>query len=282
MIRVKVPATSANLCIGFDAIGISLSLYNEFEFESSITDDVSSFDERFQKNNLVLESYRYYFKRNNINYIPVKIKMVTENIPTSRGLGSSATCIVAGLMAARYFAKDFECCENVEKLAIELEGHPDNVIPAIMGGLVCSFKNDEYEFVKYNPSDELIYYALIPDFELETRVSRRVLPESYNREDVINNISRICNLPYAFINGDISLIKKLFVDKIHEPYRYELINNALKVKEYFEKDEVALAISGAGPTLLAISKKELSLEELHGFKIIKLNVDKKGVTVYEV
>ena len=285
MIRIKVPATSANLSVGFDTLGISFELYNEFEFVKSKEDDVSSFPKEYQSNNLILSAYKAYFDKYDLEYIPVKIKEVNIDIPTARGLGSSATCIVAGVMAAHVLSGQKMPSEAVKDLVIELEGHPDNVIPALLGGLIASFEVDgKYECIKYEVNANLNFYALIPDFELKTSESRSVLPNVYSRKDIISNLGRIANLPYAFKVGDVSLLKKIFNDKIHEPYRYEIIKDANKVKEFFKDLNVALAISGAGPTILVVTDDEslITKEEYFGYKVIKLNPDSKGVEVYEI
>ena len=280
MLKIKVPATSANLSVGFDTLGLALNIYNEFSFEENNKDDVSAFASEFRVNNLVLESYKRFFEYYKLNYIPVKINPLKIEIPSSRGLGSSASCIVAGVMGANLISgsslKPFELLD----LCAKIEGHPDNVLPALVGGLCAAFKLDsEYYFKKYIPSNKLKIYSLIPPFELKTELSRSVLPNMYSRSDVVSNLSRIVNLPAAFIEGDIKLIRAIFDDKIHEPYRYKLIEHSLDVKAYFK--DCAVAISGAGSSLLVISDKDIELEEIYGFKITKVLVDNDGVKIDE-
>lgn len=280
MLKIRVPATSANLSVGFDTLGIALNIYNEFAFERSSFDDVNAFDSAFRANNLVLISYKRFFEYYNIKYVPVKITPLRIDIPSSRGLGSSASCIVAGVMGANILSGLNLKKEELLDLCASIEGHPDNVLPALIGGLCAAFKAQEkYYFKKYIPSSNLQFYSLIPPFELKTELSRSVLPKMYSRSDVVANLSRIVNLPIAFIDGDLKLLKVIFDDKIHEPYRYKLIDHSLDVKAYFK--DYAVAISGAGSSLLVIGNKDIELKEIYEFKIVKVTVDNNGVEIYE-
>ncbi len=281
MIRIDVPATSANLCVGFDTLGIAFNLYNSFTFEKNFMDDVSSFAKEYQDNNMVLEAYRSFFDEYNLKYIPVKIKLINQEIPSERGLGSSATCIVAGVMAANIISKSNFSKADLLEICAKIEGHPDNVLPALIGGLCAAIKGDDkHYFVKYNISKKLNFYSLIPDFALKTSVSRAVLPSSYSRSDVVHNLSRIVNLPYAFENGDMELIKAVMNDKIHEPYRLELIKNAKAVKDHFKNGTVC--ISGAGSCLLLITDCDIKENKIYDFEIKKVEVDLEGVRAYEI
>lgn len=280
MLKIRVPATSANLSVGFDTLGIALNIYNEFGFEKSSFDDVNAFAIEFRANNLVLISYKRFFEYYKVEYIPVKILPLRIDIPSSRGLGSSASCIVAGVMAANILSGLNLKKEELLDLCASIEGHPDNVLPALVGGLCAAFKaHGKYYFKKYIPSSRLKFYSLIPPFELKTELSRSVLPKMYNRSDVVANLSRIVNLPSAFIDGDMKLIKVIFDDKIHEPYRYKLICHSLDVKAYFK--DYAVAISGAGSSLLVIGTKDIEINKIYDFKIVKVTVDNNGVEIYE-
>ena len=279
MLRIKVPATSANLCIGFDTLGIAFNIYNTFGFERAIVDDVSAFDKNFKNNNLVLESYSKFYEYYNIEYIPVKITPICIGVPESRGLGSSATCIVAGVCAANIISGLNLSKEELLDICASIEGHPDNVLPALIGGLCAAFKADKYYFKKYNVSSKLNFYSLVPNFKLQTEKSRSVLPKCYSRDDVVHNLSRIVHLPDAFSEGNLTLIKAIFNDRIHEPYRYDLIPNSQEVKEYFK--DCALAISGAGSSLLLICDKLIVLKEIYGFKVINVLVDSVGCEIDE-
>ncbi|MCR5786598.1 MAG: homoserine kinase, partial [Acholeplasmatales bacterium] len=233
MIKIKVPATSANFCIGFDTLGVALNLYNEFSFETSTEDKLLGFDKAYNnESNLVLISYKRFFSEFNIDYIPVTISLLKEQVPPSRGLGSSATCIVAGIMAANILSNANIDSDALLSLMTLIEGHPDNVAPAYLGGFVASINNNgDIITNRYNVSDKLVFNVLVPDFKLSTLSARQALPNQYSREDVVSNISKIINLPRAIETANFKLLKVLLNDKIHEPYRFKLIDKALKIKE---------------------------------------------------
>lgn len=281
MIKVKTPASTANLSVGFDALGMALNIYNEYLFEISDCDDLSSFDIKYQKDNLILKSYQYVFNKFKKEYIPVKISLARNDVPTSRGLGSSSCCIVAGVLAANHILNLNLSKEELITISSEIEGHPDNVAPTILGGLCASFSyDDKIKSVKYNISSKLKFYSLIPSFELETKVSRNVLPQEYKRSDIVSNLGRLASIPYAFECGDITLIKLCFNDKIHEPYRFKIMDNALNIKEYF--NNYPLCISGAGPSLLLITNEDIKLKEIYNFKIKEVKPDLVGAMIYEI
>ena len=148
MLKIRVPATSANLSVGFDTLGIALNIYNEFGFEKSSFDNVDAFESKFRTNNLVLKSYKRFFEYYNIKYVPVKILPFRIDIPSSRGLGSSASCIVAGVMAANILSGLNLKKEDLLDLCASIEGHPDNVLPALVGGLCAAFMAHEKYYYK--------------------------------------------------------------------------------------------------------------------------------------
>lgn len=278
MLHIKVNATSANLCVGFDTLGLALDLANDFYFEPADKFYFDGFElEYANDDNLVKTSYEYVFKLLNIKIIPVKIKIISR-IPISRGLGSSSTLIVAGIMAANYYLNNPLSKDECLKIATAIEGHPDNVAPAIFGGLVASFKDkDNIKYVKYEVSNALKFMTISPKEMLETKKAREVLPKSYQREDVVNNLSRIVNIPYAFKNGDLDLINALFNDKIHEPYRMNLIKNSYEFKNIAERQGLPFCISGSGSTMLVIYKDKINIDEfrIDDSAINLLNVGKE-------
>ncbi len=279
MIKIKVPATSANLGPGFDCLGMAFGLYNSFIFEESNEFMLEGFDIRYQNDNLALSSYLEVFKYLNIEPIKVKIIMAEQEVPTSRGLGSSATCIVAGVLAAKYFLGEKISTGTCFNIASNIEGHPDNIAPAMFGGLIASFKNDEvYEYVKYDVSKELNFNVLVPNFELSTHEARSVLPTSLTYKDIVYNTARVANIPTAFEKGNISLIIKLLSDKMHEPYRMGLIKQSAEIKKLAHELNCSFCISGAGPSLLIISDYDVSnkFNEYKNWKVYKLPVASDG------
>jgi homoserine kinase len=283
MLRIKVGATSANLCVGFDVLGLALDLYNKFGFEPSDDFKFKGFKEEYLsiKNNMVYDAYTHVFKLLNKKPIPVEISF-SGNIPVSRGLGSSSSLIVAGVFAANYFLgnpfdkdKLFDICANIE-------GHPDNVAPAVYGGLVASYKsNGSFKPNFYNVSDKLKFMAIIPPFKISTHDAREVLPKELPYKDIVNNLSRIVNLPKAFNDGNVELLKELFEDKLHEPYRGKLIKGYEDIKKICNDNGYAFAISGSGSTMLVIGYDYNIMDKLSsfGYELVKLNPG-QGVSLW--
>jgi len=284
MLRIKVEATSANLCVGFDTLGIALDIYNEFTFEKSDEFGFKGFLNEYSNvhNNLVYDSYTHIFELKGEKPVPVIIGYKGD-IPLSRGMGSSSSLIVAGVFAANYFLKNKFTKDELFSICAKIEGHPDNVAPAIYGNMVASFKyEDEYYPNIYKISDKLKFGVVIPNNHVSTEAARKVMPKEYKISDIVNNLSRIVNVPYAFTNGDLELIKKLFIDMIHEPYRKALINEYDEVKKIVENNNAVIAISGSGSTMLIISNNydyEKKLLDL-GYNFKRVNIG-SGVKVEE-
>lgn len=281
MLRIKVPATSANLCVGFDVLGLALSLFNEFTFEKSDEFSFYGFEDEFLNidNNLVYDSYKYTFEKLGMKLVPVRIGFKGE-IPVSRGLGSSSSLIVAGVFAANYFMGKPLTKNQLFDITVELEGHPDNVAPAIYGSLVASYKyEDNYYPNIYKVSKDLDFITVTPPFHLSTHEARKVLPESLSYKEIVNNTSRIVNIPRAFELGDVNMIRRLFIDSMHEPYRSKLIPTYNEIKEICDKAKVAFAISGSGSTMLIILKKDQKKATLIKNKLKKFNYDVKLLKV---
>lgn len=259
---ISVSSSSANLGPGFDAIGLALDLTNVFRFETSEKDELINFDD-YIEDNLVLKSYQHFFKSLNLNYKPIKITKLRQDIPIARGLGSSASCIVAGILAANHLFNDFLSEEEIIKLSTEIEGHSDNVTPVVLGGLAsaCTVNNLIKTFT-YPLSKKLKFVLVIPPYELSTKRAREILPKDYKKEDVIYTTAHSINLTEAYRRGDISLLKEMVEDKIHSPYRLPLIPDGETVKKFALKHDIAFAISGSGSSMLLISDKLDFLEDL--------------------
>lgn len=265
MIKIRVPATTANLGVGFDCAGLALSLYNAFTFTKGKSN--------VEPDNLILKSFNKLYEYIGKDAPEVAIE-VEASVPQARGLGSSATCIVGGLIGAREMSGEKISDYEILKLATEIEGHPDNVAPAIFGGLIVSIKNKEIIYRKFEPSKDLNFYVLIPDFELSTKKAREVLPITINLEQGVSNAARAAMLPYAYEHGDMEVIKTFMKDEFHEKYREPLIPNFKTVRDFAIKNNFASFISGAGPSILCVSKEKIKneLEELVKEFQIKFNV----------
>lgn len=265
---VKASGSSANFAVGFDIVGLAVDVFNKFTFYPSKHLKMLGFEPQFSnpKNNLVYHSFEYVFKKLNKEIPNVTIILSEENIPISRGLGSSSSCIIAGVLIAEYFArtndKDF-----LLKCMVEIEGHPDNVAPAYLGGFVASYKTEHgYRTIQYPVSNELTMIICYPDFELSTELSRSVLPKEISVSDFVYDASRIIHLPKALMDGDIIMLQELLEDKIHQPYRYPLIQDSDLFVQFAKDNNSACCISGAGPSLLFITINPKLLNNLKKIK----------------
>lgn len=282
-VEISVPCSTANLGVAFDGAGLALGLYNTFGFEMAEEDELVGFGNKGLETNLVLKAYKKLFEISGRDYVPVKITLKKCTVPSSSGLGSSATCIVAGVMAANYMLKNVFTKEQLLAVMTKIEGHPDNLAPALMGGLTFSYvSGEEVVSRKVEINKNLKFYAIIPSTAISTKSAREILPETYSREDVVHNLSRALSVEHAFKTGNVSLIKDVFDDKLHHPYRLPLISGGEEIKAILEENGFAVAISGAGPTLLAVGYK-LGVEKLIPkvasnvkWKIKSLKVSDKG------
>lgn len=273
-VSYKVPATTANLGPGFDCLGMALPIYNIVTIEETVMpstgieinvlQDVES-EELLElnnipedKNNLVYKAVEMLYNLVGQDASELKIN-IKANIPIARGLGSSAAVIVGGLLAANELL-GFPADEAaLLSIATEAEGHPDNVVPAILGGLVMSSMEEDGSVVyrKLNWSKDWYITVCVPDFELATNISRSVLPEKVPMEDASFNSRRLAMLVHAIDTKDEKLLKLALDDRLHQPYREKLIPGFKEIKEALkhEEDVLGTVISGAGPSVIIISKK---------------------------
>lgn len=289
MKKIITPATSANLCCGFDTFGLAVSLYNTFYVEKSINNDFFFNKQREDinnTNNLIFKAAKIGFDYLKRDIVPLDMR-VESDIPSTRGLGSSATCIVAGIISA-FLTCDIKVDINaVFNLASKMEGHPDNVAPCIFGMATSAFKTKEkFLYTKINLNEKYKVCAFIPDFLLSTKESRGVLPTSYKREDVVFNIQRASILPLSLERGDDELLKEALKDKIHEPYRLPLIKNYKKIKNLaIENGFIGTYLSGAGPTIMGIYSNDLDKESIIeeskklGYDANFIEIEKGGVRI---
>lgn len=282
--RVKVSASSANLGVGFDALGIGLDIYNIYEFETSNEFQLINFN-GYEDNNLLKVSYIKLFEYFGLDLIPSKITQIECNIDIARGLGSSAALIVSGIIGASLVIKDKYNKEisydELLNVATIIEGHPDNVAPALFGGLISSnVTNNHIYYHKYEVSDKLHFYLLIPNFSLETVLARSAISKEISFNDYKDNLSKAILLPLAFSEGNLGKIKDLTRNAIHEKYRYPLIKGGLKLKEELESENNVILISGAGPSLLLITdcEKEIKISN-KDFRVVKTSINNKGVEI---
>ena len=295
MVRVRVPATSANLGPAFDSLGIALTCYNEYEFSIEDKNDIvfEGVEKEFQnKNNIIFMAMKRVFDKYNFSFNGLRIKIIEQDIPISRGLGSSSSCIVAGLIGAfALMGKDVNKDEVLD-LAVEIEGHPDNVCPAIFGGLISAIMLDDKRIIynSVNVKEGIKFIALIPKFKLSTEKARAILPSEVTFNDCIYNISRVALLISVFANGNYELLEEANKDKIHQPFRSKLIKDFdIVYNKAIELGGLSCFLSGAGPTLMTIIKeednkfidkfKQFMNENNIDWDIKELIIDKQGAKV---
>ncbi len=261
MVKIKVPATSANIGPGYDTLGLALDLFNEITVEKSkgnieVFWDCENPNIPLEKNLIyiaLIETLKKYQKEDLGGIIRIK----SINIPVSRGLGSSAAAIVGGIYAANYLMDYIMTTTDIINLATAMEGHPDNVVPAILGNMVLSTVDEGdviYSVIDF-PS-ELKFNVLIPDFKLSTEKARDVLPRKYQVEDVVSNSSKLALMINFLQQKNFDKLRICLQDRIHQPYRFSLINNSMDIfSKSKELGALGEFISGAGPTLISLVKK---------------------------
>ena len=291
-VKVKVPATSANLGPGFDVAGLAVTLYNTFTFElMNVGLEITGCPKQFcNEENLTYQAFVEGAKQCGLEFKGLRIEC-SGDVPYTRGLGSSSTCIVAGIVGAYAFMDRSEDRQEILELATKIEGHPDNVAPAIFGGLTVSVMETEKVTTLNIPvKHDYRFVAFIPPFTLSTEKSRSVLPQILPRADAIKNVSHLALMVASLINGYDEGLKLGFKDRLHQPYRGDLIKGFNEIMEELEKDERVLGayLSGAGPTIMAVIKAEdtkgvVRLKEELGelikeWQVVKLELDMRGYT----
>ncbi|AFY45994.1 homoserine kinase [Nostoc sp. PCC 7524] len=260
-ITVRVPGTTANLGPGFDCIGAALTIYNQFQFtrldEGELIIHVTGAEaERVQtdESNLIYQAFVKLYQYIDQTPPPVKIE-IELGVPLARGLGSSATAIVGGLVAANKLAGSPLSQSQVMELAIAMEGHPDNVVPALLGGCRLAATSATGWAICDVPWDNsIVPVVAIPDFELSTSEARRVLPTEFSRADAIFNTAHLGLLLRGLETGKGEWLTAALQDKLHQPYRQALIPGYDAVNAAaITSGAYGMVISGAGPTLLALT-----------------------------
>ena len=262
-VKVRVPGTSANCGPGFDCLGVACTIYNELELtlleeerlDIEITGDGAEnipVDER----NIVWRSIQKLLERAGKaqEYKGAVIRM-NNGVPLSRGLGSSATAIVGGLKAANECLGNPFTNRDLLQMATEIEGHPDNVAPAIFGGFTISIvRNGKPECFSLMPKLPVKLVVTVPDFFLPTKAARAVLPAEVPMKDAVFNIGRAAMLTAALCKGNKSFLRSVFDDALHQPYRAKLIPGMYDVfKAARAAGALGASMSGAGPCLIAFT-----------------------------
>lgn len=256
MIKVTVPATSANLGIGYDTLGMAVSLYSHFTFDHADTLTITGCPEEFQnRDNMVYVAFEQALEQWGMEPFPISIDIQTE-IPVARGLGSSSTCVVAGIMGAAALTRRTVTREELVAMATALEGHPDNVAPALLGAAVCSFtpEGDLPRCLRYNVSERLRFITIIPPYEVHTSEARKVVPQEVPLSTAVWQMGRIAGLTRGLETGDTELIAAANDDRLQEPYRRKLIPDYDAIRTTcLEGGAKTIWISGSGSTLMAVT-----------------------------
>ena len=267
-VTVTVPATTANLGPGFDCLGAALTLSNQFRFsllppgaKLSIT-AIGAEAERVTTNssNLVYQAFAKVYEH--LKQVPPPIAIEIQlGVPLARGLGSSATAIVGGLVGANALAGSPLTQAEVIELAIAIEGHPDNVVPSLLGGcrLAATSVNNSWEICEIPWHRSVVPIVAIPGFELSTKKARQVLPQTYSRADAIFNVAHLGLLLRGLEMGQGDWLQAALQDRLHQPYRQTLIPGYKMVETAaLEAGAYGMVISGAGPTLLALAHQDVA------------------------
>ena len=273
-VSVKVPATTANMGPGFDCVGMALPIYNTITIEETVLPgtgieinvlaDSDSIDQLSldhipsDENSIVYKAVELLY--NSIGQTPSELKInIHSNIPVARGLGSSSSVIVGALIAANELLGRPADEVALLSIACEIEGHPDNITPAIVGGLVISSQEDDGSVVyrKLNWPSDWAVTVCVPDFELSTDIARSVLPKEVPMKDAIFNAKRLAMFVEAVHTHDSELMKLALQDRLHQPYRMKLVPGLDKIIDNLRHFDNVLGcvLSGAGSSILIISEK---------------------------
>lgn len=259
-VTITVPATSANLGPGFDCLGVALGLYNHVTFTAvphpSLTIDVTGLDAEkvpTDDKNLVYQSASRMFDR--LGKRPSGLHITQENnIPVGSGLGSSSTAVLAGLLGANALVDGQLSQADILTIATAEEGHPDNVAPALLGGLVLGVMEGDQVHIEPLPIAPQQVVIVTPDFELLTHDARAALPTQISRQDAIFNASRLPLLVRALETAAYPQLTLAMQDRLHQPYRLPLIPGMAEAfTAAYAAGAAGVALSGAGPSLIAFA-----------------------------
>lgn len=291
MIKLKIPATSANLGAGFDALGLALTFYNYVEMEEAEGCHISSADDcdiPADETNLIYHTAKTLYNICGREFKGLAIRQ-TNNIPMARGLGSSSACIIAGLAGANHLMGGLLSLDELVDLSAQIEGHPDNTAPALLGGIVTAvFDGKCVHWVKQEVFTTLKFIAVIPDFELKTEAARACLPKEISHKDAVYNLSRAALFSASLLTGKYENLRTAVHDRLHQPYRMELIPHGREIFDIaYTNGAYAAYLSGAGPSLMTVvdadnkyfgGKMRFALDNmgLENWTVKEMHIDNSG------
>lgn len=298
-VTVRVPGTTANCGPGFDTVGIACTIYNELTltlsdrggFKLTVSGEGADGIPANERN-IAYQAVRAVLNKVGQDYQGINIRM-HNNIPLARGLGSSAAAIVAALVAANAATGGKLDSQELLALATAMEGHPDNVAPAIFGGITISMLADGVpQTLRFIPPAPLKMIVAVPEFGLSTRAARQVLPKAVPLADAVFNVSRAALLIGALCQGRFDYLRHAFDDRLHQPYRQKLIPGMPDVLAAATANgALGAALSGAGPCLIAFAERNaaaiggamVAAFAKNGVKAayLDLNIDTNGAKVIE-
>lgn len=263
-VTIRVPATTANLGPGFDSFGCALQLYTDVTFqETDCGLEITGCDQAFTgPDNLAYVAYCAVLASLSEEVKGVKIH-IDAHIPVCRGLGSSAALLVAGAMGANVLHGNRLSTQGLLNITNAMEGHPDNLAPAFFGGLTASMVDNGLPVTvnfPLHPDWEIV--ALVPDFDMPTVKARAILPEQVSRADAVYNVAHGALVLKALELGDEKLLRTAMQDKLHQPYRKHMVTDYEIIEGIARTSGAAFCLSGAGPTLLCITRDKTLKEKL--------------------
>ena len=301
MIKIRVPATTANMGPGFDSIGMAFKLYNHIWVEplpegSQTVIELRNRQEEIptDETNMIYRAMQRFYQEAGIEGRMPPVRLIQEDyIPMTRGLGSSAACIVGGLVAANEISGRGMSKRELANIAAIIEGHPDNSTPAIMGGIVVGAMTEgRLDYIKIDTAElvkkRLSFSVMIPDFHLSTEKARSVLPGSYSMQDAVYNASRSALMVASLLTGNLEQLMVAMDDKLHQPYRQKIIPGMAEIfAEAKRLGAKGVFLSGAGPTLIAVNDRPFFNVEMKDFlsglpnhwQIMELEPDNDGVVI---
>ncbi|MDP1511331.1 homoserine kinase [Paenibacillus sp. CMAA1739] len=297
--RVRVPASTANLGPGFDTLGMALSLYAWIELKEAEQTVFHLYGDQMNgvpqdKTNLIYKVAQTVFREAGVSVPELEISMYSD-IPLTRGLGSSASAIIGALVAANTLIGSPLSDSELFDMASAIEKHPDNVGASLFGGIITAVWDGKHaKHLRIEPDANLEVMVVIPDFQLSTSKAREVLPAHVSLKDAVYNISHASMLVAALASGRTDLIAEAMRDQLHQPYRAALVPGMAEIlQDAHQYGALGVALSGAGPTLLALTdQRENRKAELEQYltetmkkegitaSVLKLRPESEGVKVY--
>jgi len=295
--RVTVPASSANLGPGFDSIGVALSLTLEAEVAPAERFEMRFHPGRYAPTN---PSFAHEIERGlrtvfGGGALPSVSLQISNAIPLGKGLGASAAGAVLGLCIAQRLSPQPPHLKALARLACELEGHPDNALPALLGGIVVAAQAPDDAtptMLRFAPPKGLRAVVAVPQIVLPTAAARALLPAHYERRDVVYNLQRAALLAASLASGDLTGLREASRDRVHQPYRAPLVPGFNEMLELELPGLLSVALSGAGPSVLALvsgndlvigqSMKAAFAREGVESEIFQLEITMSGATITEI